>query len=66
MDRDDSLKAELDEISPYTKQLHYFVAVARRQAKPNCSVEDGLRAVLITEAVFKSLESRGPVKVEQI
>ena len=56
----------MDDLPPFKRQLKHFIAAARGEVDPNCSVEDGLGAVLVVEAIFKSLESHAPVVVEQL
>jgi predicted dehydrogenase len=49
-----------------TRQLRHFIATIRGEKKPDCSVEDGLKAVLVIEALFKSLATGKPVVVETL
>ena len=63
---DPSAREEVDDISAFAHQLKHFIATTRRKVKPKCSVEDGLRAVLVTEAAFQSLKSGKPKLVEKL
>lgn len=64
LSQDESAKHEIDDIPPFTRQLKHFIRVVRKEASPNCSVEDAVKAVLVVEALFKSLEDNAPVLVE--
>ncbi|OAL20345.1 hypothetical protein AYO22_09057 [Fonsecaea multimorphosa] len=66
LQQDGSAKKVIDNVPAFENQLKHFIAVARREAEPNCSVEDALRAVLVTEAVFRSLETGNSCSVEQL
>ena len=66
LQKDPSAKDAVDGIPAFAHQLKHFIAAARQQAEPNCSIEDGLRAVLVTEAVFRSLETGKPSLVEKL
>ena len=66
MERDTSLWEEVDSIPPFTRQLKHLIAVVRGTEEPNCSDKEGLKAVLVLEAVFKSLKTKGPVQVESV
>ncbi len=66
LDKDDSARQFLDDVPPFTRQLQHFIAAVRREAKPNCSVREALSAVLVVEAIFKSLESHSPVAVDSL
>lgn len=66
LSKDEPVKQEIDDIPPFTRQLKHFIRVARKEAAPNCSVEDGVKAVLVVEALFKSLEANTPVIVERL
>lgn len=56
----------LDGIPAFTHQMKHFIAVSRREEQPNCSVEDGLKAVLVTDAIFESLATGKPVAVGRV
>lgn len=64
--KDEGAKYDLDDIPPFTRQLKHFVRSIRKEVAPDCSVEDGVKAVLVVEALFKSLESNKPVLVERL
>lgn len=66
LQKDASAKRIIDNVPAFENQLKHFIGVARREVEPNCSVEDALRAVLVTEAIFKSLETGKPCSVEQL
>jgi len=66
LQQDSSARKKIDGVYAFTHQLKHFIAVTLRELEPNCSVEDGLRAVLVTEAIFKSLETGVPVQVEKL
>ena len=66
LQKDPSARNMIDGIPAFASQLKHFIAAARREVEPNCSVEDGLRAVLVTEAVFRSLETGQPSTVERL
>lgn len=52
---------------PFERRLDHFVAVARGEVEPNCSGEDGLRAVLVCDAIRNAVDSEtGTVFVRQI
>ena len=56
----------VDDIPAFAHQLKHFIAATRHEVKPNCSVEGGLRAVLVTEAVFRSLKTGKPSLIEKL
>jgi len=64
--KDDRLRQQVDETPPLTRQLRHFIAAARGEVKPNCSAEDGLKTVLVIEAIFKSLATHQPVVVDTL
>lgn len=66
LQKDPSAKDMIDGVPAFTHQLKHFIATARREVEPNCSVEDGLRALLATEAVFGSLQTGKPTLVERL
>ncbi|KIW72521.1 hypothetical protein PV04_00706 [Phialophora macrospora] len=64
--RDEKSKADVDDIQPLARQLKHFISAVRGQAEPNCSAEDGLKTVLVIEAIFQSLTLHSPVTVGQL
>ena len=66
LEEDARARGWVDEKSSFSHQLKHFIAAARGEAEPNCSVEDGLRAVLVIEAIQKSLEYGKAILVEKI
>ena len=65
LQKDPSAKDMVDGVPAFAHQLKLFIAATRHEVEPNCSVEDGLRAVLVTEAVFRSLTTGKPPLVER-
>lgn len=49
--------------APFELQLAHFVSVVRGQEKPSCSGAEGLRAVVVCEAVKKALRDGGVVDI---
>jgi predicted dehydrogenase len=45
-------------------QLEHFVDVIRGTASPSCSGEEGLRALIVCEAVQKAMRSGQPVDID--
>jgi predicted dehydrogenase len=66
LSKDESAKHEVDDIPPFTRQLKHFIRAIRKEIAPNCSVEDGVKAVLVVEALFKSFEANTPIIVERL
>lgn len=52
-----------DDASPFDVQLAHFVDVIRGEASPSCSGKDGLRALIVCEAVQKAMRTGQPVDV---
>lgn len=44
------------EVTPFDSQLNHFVKVCRGQENPSCTGEEGLRALIVCEAVRRALE----------
>lgn len=63
MERDTSLLQSVDDVPPFTLQLQHFLAVVRGEQEPNCSAIEGLKDVLVIEAVFESLKTGQVVNV---
>ena len=45
-------------------QLSHFVEVIRGQSDLSCSCEEGLRALIVCDAVKRSLESSQPIDID--
>ncbi|KAJ6036388.1 hypothetical protein N7540_000667 [Penicillium herquei] len=57
-------KIELpDHSAPFDLQLAHFVDVIRGDAEPSCSGEEGLRALLVCEAVQKAMSTGQPAEI---
>lgn len=50
---------------PFDEQVAHLVRVVRGEEQPRCSVEDGLRAVVVTEAVTRSMKTGLPVDITE-
>ena len=52
--------------APFDAQLDHFISVCRGETRPNCTGEDGLRALQVCEAVLQALEGfdRGVVEIK--
>ncbi len=48
---------------PFELQIEHFIKVIRGEEVPSCSGADGLRAVVVCEAVKKSMRTNQPVNV---
>lgn len=55
---------EVEEATPFDLQLRHFVDVVLKDEKPSCSAEDGLRALVVCEAVRKALDTGETVELE--
>ena len=44
------------DVAPFDSQLDHFVQVCRGQATSSCTGEEGLRALVVCEAVRKALD----------
>lgn len=53
-----------DDEAPFDLQLAHFVDVINGQAEPSCSGEEGLRALVVCEAVQKAMRSGQPVDID--
>ncbi|KAF1987021.1 oxidoreductase [Aulographum hederae CBS 113979] len=49
--------------APFELQVEHFVRVIRGEVEPSCSGTEGLRAVVVCEAVRKAIESGEPVDI---
>ncbi|KAJ5637454.1 hypothetical protein N7490_007333 [Penicillium lividum] len=52
-----------DESAPFNLQLAHFVDVVRGEAEPSCSGEEGLRALIVCEAIQKAMQTGQPVEI---
>lgn len=48
---------------PFDEQANHFARVVKGQEKPRCSGEDGLRAVIVCDAVKRAIAEGGPVDI---
>lgn len=53
------IEVENMHVAPFDSQLAHFVHVCRGEAKPSCSGEEGLRALVVCEAIRKALDMDG-------
>ncbi|CAL5870987.1 uncharacterized protein PFLUO_LOCUS5229 [Penicillium psychrofluorescens] len=53
-----------DDAAPFDLQLAHFVDVVRGDAAPSCSGEEGLRALIVCEAVQRAMHSGQPVDID--
>jgi predicted dehydrogenase len=57
------------DVAPFDSQLSHFVKVCRGQENPGCTGEEGLRALIVCEAVRKALngdKNGGTVEVDDL
>jgi len=54
-----------DEV-PFDEQIAHLVRVVRGLERPRCSIEDGLRAVVVAEAVLKAMRTGVPVNIDDV
>jgi predicted dehydrogenase len=54
-------KVEVEDmdVAPFDSQLDHFVKVCRGEAKPNCTGDEGLRALMVCEAMRRALDMSG-------
>ena len=48
---------------PFDEQIKHLVRVVRGEELPRCTVEDGLRAVIVADAVRRAIETGLPVNI---
>ncbi|KAJ5098780.1 hypothetical protein N7532_005781 [Penicillium argentinense] len=53
-----------DNAAPFDLQVAHFVDVIRGDAKPSCSGEEGLRALIVCEAVQQAMRTGQPVDID--
>jgi predicted dehydrogenase len=51
---------------PFDEQVGHLVGVVRGLERPRCSIEDGLRAVVVAEAVRKAMRTGVPVNIDGV
>lgn len=56
--------ATVDDGVPFQKQLEHFIRVVNGQEPPICTVEDGLSALVVCEAIKNSLSSESVVTIQ--
>ena len=56
-----STTAELERTDPPANQIDHFAAVIRGAAQPICSGRDGLKTLLVVDAVLESARTGHPV-----
>jgi hypothetical protein len=66
LEKDTRPQEWVDNKPSFSHQLKHFIATARGEASPNCSVDDGLRAVFVIEAVHDSLRNGKAAPVRKI
>ena len=59
----ESSTVELDRSDPLANQIEHFAAVIRGEVEPICSGRDGLRTLLIVDAVVEAARTGAPVDV---
>lgn len=56
-------------VAPFDTQLKHFAAVCRGEEEPNCSGQDGLRALMVCEAIKRAINSDdggGTVRIDEM
>lgn len=56
--------ATVDDAVPFQKQLEHFIRVVNGQELPICTVEDGLSALVVCEAIKNSLSSESVLTIQ--
>ena len=51
---------------PFDEQVGHFVRVVRGLESPRCSIDDGLRAVVVADAVRKAMRTGVPVNINDV
>jgi predicted dehydrogenase len=51
---------------PFDEQVGHLVKVVRGLERPRCSIEDGLRAVVVAEAVREAMRTGVPVNIDEL
>jgi len=47
------------EVAPFDAQIRHFAAFGRGEERPSCSGEDGLRALIVCEAIRTAIDCEG-------
>ena len=55
---------EVMEEKPFDAQLRHFIKVIKGEEEPSCNVEEGLRAMVVCDAVQRSIKKRKPIDIE--
>lgn len=55
---------KVNAITPFVSQLEHFIAVIQGTEEPSCSGADGLSALIVCEALKRSLETGAPVTID--
>lgn len=55
----EKLEVENIKVAPFDSQLEHFVKVCRGETEPSCSGEEGLRALVVCEAIREALDMSG-------
>ena len=48
---------------PFDEQVKHLVRVVRGEEQPRCTVEDGLRAVIVADAVTRAMKTGLPIDI---
>jgi predicted dehydrogenase len=59
----ESSTAEIERSDPLANQIEHFAAVIRGEAEPICSGRDGLKTLLVVDAVLEAARTHVPVDV---
>jgi predicted dehydrogenase len=62
-ERFDSSTVELERSDPLAGQIEHFASVIRGDAEPICSGRDGLRTLLVVDAVLEAARTGAPVDI---
>jgi predicted dehydrogenase len=54
------------ENSPFTKRLDHWLRVIRDGEQPNCTLDDGIMATLVIQALVESAETSSPVDIKLV
>ena len=58
-----SSTADVERTDPLANQVEHFAAVIRGEVKPICTGRDGLKTLLVTEAVVEAARTGLPVDI---
>jgi predicted dehydrogenase len=59
----ESSTVEIERSDPLANQIEHFAAVIRGEAEPICSGRDGLKTLLVVDAVLEAARTQVPVDV---